>query len=78
VSVDSKLLLVRVTARVVLWVDVRPDGSVVVTEFSGERLPNLGSGVCVVVTIVPSGTVTVVAPAVVKANELWRLLGSVF
>ncbi len=41
--------------RVVLREDVRPDGSVVVTELSGARLPYRGSGICVVVTSVPSG-----------------------
>jgi len=50
-----------VIARVVLSVDDNPDGNVVVIDLSGEDTEPR-SGVCVVVTVVPSGVLTVVLP----------------
>jgi hypothetical protein len=35
--------------------EVKPEGSIVLVEVTGDTIPNRESGLCVVVTMVPSG-----------------------
>src|SRR5271154_4832153 len=62
-----------VTDRVVVCVEVMPEGVFVVTVGTGENIakPARGSGSSLVVVVVPSGTVTVVTELGVNWREAW-------
>ena len=65
------------TEREKLWFIVKVDGRRVVTWFRGVSIPNLGSGVGMVVESVPSGSVVVVTLFAPNASELARPFGNV-